>query len=169
MTSAAHPEKLCAPPREAPDLSTPVDLWSHWTFERTLDSDSLSVRAALIDLDKVLIREGVPEATRGDMQVVLAEALNNVVEHACGDRPGGRIGLQVRVLPCCIGCAITDNGRPMPGLQLPRGALPTSFGKLEDLPEGGFGWFLIRQMTADLAYNRVAGGNRLRFQLPYHT
>ena len=36
----------------------------------------------------------------------------------------------------------------------------------EDLPEGGFGWFLIRTLTLDLEYERDGGFNKLRFVVP---
>ena len=36
---------------------------------------------------------------------------------------------------------------------------------MQDLPEGGFGWFLIRTLTTDLRYRREAGRNRLSFQM----
>ena len=33
----------------------------------------------------------------------------------------------------------------------------------QDLPEGGFGWFLIRSLTRDLTYLREDGYNMLCF------
>jgi serine/threonine-protein kinase RsbW len=153
-------------PRNPPDLTKPVDLWSDWNFERCIESSSTCVREVLVDLDLLLVESGVSVSMRGDVQLVLAEALNNVVEHAYMNRPDGEITVQVSVLPCCVGCTITDAGRPMPGLQLPKGILPTGSGAFEDVPEGGFGWFLIRQMTVDLSYSRIGAGNQLRFQMP---
>jgi serine/threonine-protein kinase RsbW len=50
----------------------------------------------------------------------------------------------------------------MPNLQLPQGA-PADLSDLDDLPEGGFGWFLIRAMTSDLVYHRTGGQNCVRF------
>jgi serine/threonine-protein kinase RsbW len=36
----------------------------------------------------------------------------------------------------------------------------------DDLPEGGFGWFLIRELTKDLQYVRHEDQNRLTFSIP---
>ena len=36
---------------------------------------------------------------------------------------------------------------------------------VEELPEGGFGWDLIRQLTTGLAYARVEGRNELTFRM----
>lgn len=50
----------------------------------------------------------------------------------------------------------------MPGLCLPPG-LQQPVDLLEDIPEGGYGWFLIRSLTKDLAYHRINGTNHLSF------
>ena len=34
---------------------------------------------------------------------------------------------------------------------------------LHDLPEGGFGWGMIRDLTDDLSYRRDGARNELRF------
>jgi serine/threonine-protein kinase RsbW len=52
----------------------------------------------------------------------------------------------------------------MPGGELPQGCLPEA--APPDFPEGGFGWHLIRSLTADLTYARSAGQNRLSFLIP---
>ena len=149
-----------------PNLSGPVDLDEQQAFHRAFASGEMAVRDALIAMDTQMRHHDLPDEIIGDMNVVLAEALNNVVEHAHADRDDGRIELTIFVRPCCVRCLIFDDGGPMPGLELPAGMLPTSDTSFEDLPEGGFGWFLIRNMTADLAYERLEDGNRLQFHLP---
>jgi len=71
-----------------------------------------------------------------------------------------------------IGCELRDNGRPMPRGRLPRTAMPglppqPGPETLESLPEGGFGWFLIRTLARDLCYSREMGTNRLVLRIPY--
>ena len=62
---------------------------------------------------------------------------------------------------------IVDEGLVMPDGQLPKGRRLGGPGvALEDLPEGGFGWHLIRSLCADLTYSRVDRQNRLAFILP---
>lgn len=99
---------------------------------------------------------------RGTAELVLAEVLNNVVEHAYARFPG-EIELRLTVAPAVLHCQIIDSGLPMPGERLPPGDPPDLGG---DLPEGGFGWNLIRTLTTGLEYRRLAGRNHLQFSLP---
>lgn len=129
-------------------------------------ADPLAVRHAL---EAVLCRLsgcGVGADDRALCEIVLAEVLNNVVEHAYG-RAGGWIELVVEVA-CCGGnmpaggdlrFTVSDWGYPMPGGLLPSGTLPpTAPG---DLPEGGFGWHLIRALSSGLDHGREGGRNWL--------
>ena len=84
-----------------------------------------------------------------------------VVEHAYREGPGP-IRVCVDHLAPVLKVSVYDQGLPMPDEQLPKGELaPLIDG--EDLPEGGFGWFLIRTLTLDLAYERHGAVNHLRF------
>ncbi len=97
-------------------------------------------------------------------ELVLAEVLNNIVEHALAGQPDGRIDIDISAAaPSGLTCCIRDNGRAMPGGVLPSGDLPDICVDLRDMPEGGFGWHLIRSLTSDLTYRRSAGGNALSF------
>lgn len=111
-------------------------------------------------------RAGLDPALRGDAEIVLGEALNNIVEHAfaTGATPGGKgnaIRVTLRHDQGTLTISIRDRGDAMPGLAPPAGVLPPEGDCTEDLPEGGFGWFLIRQLTHDLRYHRHEGWNRL--------
>jgi serine/threonine-protein kinase RsbW len=69
--------------------------------------------------------------------------------------------------PHGLACLIVDSGVSLPDGVIPAGLLPGMADvALEDLPEGGFGWYLIRSLTRDLAYTRDQGVNRLSFILP---
>ncbi|WP_158275562.1 ATP-binding protein [Maritimibacter sp. 55A14] len=99
------------------------------------------------------------------VETVLAEVLNNVVEHACRNRAGHVVGLEVWLLPRDIWVRVTDDGLPMPGAQLPEAkATPP-----EALPEGGFGLSLIRRLARDLRYRREDGRNILTFRVSAET
>lgn len=107
----------------------------------------------------------LPPDDRAMAELVLAEILNNVAEHAYALRPG-TVEVALSPGPEGIACLIVDQGDPMPGAMLPAGNLPMQPDlKVSDLPEGGFGWHLIRSLTADLAYVRRNGQNRLSFRL----
>lgn len=109
------------------------------------------------------LRSLSPDA-RGTAEIVLAEVLNNLVEHAYPDGPGP---VSVTLIPVAEGihCLVVDHGLAMPGGKLPEGKLPAVETRLERQPEGGFGWHLIRRLTRDLTYVRTGGSNRLSFLL----
>jgi serine/threonine-protein kinase RsbW len=103
---------------------------------------------------------------RGTAELVLAEVLNNVVEHAYADQPGP-VAVTLRQDCRGVSCLIVDEGAAMPGGTLPKGNLPDTYPpRFDDLPEGGFGWHLIRSLTQDLRYQRRDGCNKLAFTLP---
>lgn len=104
-------------------------------------------------------------AEDGTIELVLAEVLNNIVEHAYADGPG-LITLDLRVARGRLFCLLRDEGHPMPAGRLPHGLPPSIALAQANLPEGGFGWFLIRRLTRDLRYDREPGCNRLSFSIP---
>ena len=129
----------------------------------TLDSDLFAVRHGLARLLRMQPLCDLGEEARGTAEIVLAEVLNNIVEHAYADQPG-EIRVEVRRGTAGIRCQIRDRGRPMPGDMPPLGHLrPMAEG--DDLPEGGFGWFLIRALAQDLTYARDGDENVLSFRL----
>lgn len=101
-------------------------------------------------------------------ELVLAEILNNITEHAFADRDAetGSVSVSVRLDGPHLGVEVVDNGAAMPGGTPPPGHAPQIEGvAMEDLPEGGFGWNLIHRLTDELTYARENGENRLRFRI----
>ncbi|MCU0801907.1 MAG: ATP-binding protein [Rhodobacteraceae bacterium] len=122
------------------------------------------VRAALAALMAGPVLAGVPPDDRGMTELVLAEAMNNIVEHAYADTDEGEITLTLWQAAGEVACRITDRGTAMPDSALPEGRL-APLGEGADLPEGGFGWFLIRTLSRDLRYARHGTLNELTFVL----
>jgi serine/threonine-protein kinase RsbW len=122
-----------------------------------------SVRTALAALMEGPVLEAVPEGDRGAVEIVLAEALNNIVEHAYADA-AGEITLTLWQAGGEVACRITDRGVSMPQETLPEGILAQA-DTPADLAEGGFGWFLIRSLSRDLRYARYGTLNELTFVL----
>ena len=120
----------------------------------------MAVRDALRLLVKGLPDDG---ADLGMVELVLAEVLNNVVEHAYAGGHG-KIELTIQLTSTDLSCAIVDEGDPMPDGTLPAGDLDAAFAT-DGLPEGGFGWHLIRSLSQDLRYDRYKGRNHLSFRL----
>jgi len=153
-------------------------------------------RSVLSDMRGQMVRQGLDDDKLGTLELVLAEALNNITEHAYGPE-GGPVELSIKVapvsseprqctasrpaptadsvighIPCgtsdgcdvVILCEVRDYGRPMPAGGPPDPGLPT-IEPPDILPEGGFGWHIIRCLVADLSYERVGDCNRLRLTM----
>lgn len=136
-------------------------------FIRRIASSEEQVRDMVSDLAAFLASRTDQDPLCERAQIVVAEVLNNVVEHAYGSDKSGDI--TTRVALCGRGACVTvrDTGRAMRNGRLPEGALPSSDGGLASLPEGGFGWFLIHELSECLSYERSQDTNVTRFVLPW--
>lgn len=145
-----------------PGPSVSGDTGSVHCLQLVIPADTLAVRNALVRMCDTLVLRSLPEEQRGTVEIVLAEVLNNIVEHAYSAEEG-EIEITLRRAPEGLFCQVVDQGRRMPGDRLPEGNLPLVTD--DNLPEGGFGWHLIRTLSQDLAYSRSEGRNRLTFRL----
>lgn len=127
-----------------------------------LASDPQAVRDALRHLLDAPPLSVMSDDLRGSAEIVLAEVLNNIVEHAYAGS-AGPIDVTVVHEHAALSFQIIDFGCMMPWSALPAGTLADAGDG--DLPEGGFGWFLIRSLTQDLAYTRSPGRNTLVFRM----
>ena len=137
-------------------------------FHRVLQADPDTVRQTLQDL-RTRFAPQVSADAMGRLELVLAEVMNNVAEHASlAPLPGTgsrSIHLCVVMHDNGLSCAITDNGNRLPADCL----LPRSLPAMDplDLPEGGFGWCLIQGLTQSLCYYREDHRNCLAFMVPH--
>ena len=129
-------------------------------------STSSEVRRALGKICDHAEANGSKGETLGRLEIVLAEVLNNVVEHALRNEENGDIHLTTKRLAGGWRFDIYDNGVPMPGNIIPTTTLPTTNRPRRDLPEGGFGWAIVHMLAHDLSYRRKDGGNHLAFVIP---
>lgn len=129
----------------------------------TILADFLSVRDGLQHLFRQDPLIDMSEEQRGLSEIVLAEILNNIVEHAYRGT-SGRIEISIAQQAGFLDICVIDRGEPMPDLKLPSGELRPPL-DAQDLPEGGFGWPLIHSLTQDLHYQRVQGQNILQFRM----
>jgi serine/threonine-protein kinase RsbW len=132
----------------------------------SLTAAPLEVRRALAELRGHWEGSGVPADLQNRSEQVLAEALNNIVEHAHAARSNGQIELTAGTCGSDMVFDLRDDGQGMPDGGLPQTRLAPASGRLDTLPEGGFGWFLIRELASDIAYGRQSGWNSLRFRVP---
>ena len=135
-------------------------------FEVSVQSSELAVRDALAQLLDGLAPLALDVEEAGTVELVMAEALNNIVEHAYP--PADAAG------PITISCAqdqdglrltVVDLGRPMPDGTTPVGAAANLNVDFCDMPEGGFGWFLIKDLAKDVRYERIGQENRLALRI----
>ncbi|MGR3757998.1 MAG: ATP-binding protein [Tranquillimonas sp.] len=116
------------------------------------------VRSALVDGMRKLVPLSLSPEDLAAIELVLAELLNNVAEHAYGGSGRGELDLSLTAEPDALAVMVTDEGAAMPGGPAgPAPAPPNPAG----LPEGGFGWMLIRAHARDIVYRRSPGRNRL--------
>lgn len=102
----------------------------------------------------------------GTVELVLAEALNNVVEHALAATEGQTtVEIRGNHGPDGLRLSIIDQGAPMPDGQAPRPQAPDLDVALIHMPEGGFGWFMIHTLAQDVRYARVGNRNHLTLLL----
>lgn len=130
-------------------------------FEKEFAATGLATRQVLSELRARLAAAGADAALLWRVETVLAEVLNNIAEHAYAARGNGTVHLRAVRGDDELRALIRDAGGPMPGGTPPGARLPDIAGPRETLPEGGFGWFLIRSQTDSLTYRRENGENRL--------
>lgn len=123
------------------------------------------VRRAVHETMDSLEGRGLTAEEMGSVEIVLAEALNNVVEHAYPPDEPGDIKLTLRLRRSGVMVEIRDRGRPMPNGRAPLGNHPMTEFDHDPMPEGGYGWYLIRELVQDLIYDRRDGENFLVFRL----
>ncbi|MCA3520274.1 MAG: ATP-binding protein [Rhodobacter sp.] len=123
----------------------------------------MAVRRALSGLFRDDRLGNLPDDQRGTAELLLAEVLNNVVEHAYADRAGD---IEVTVAHCgrSLVFRVVDRGKELPGHVLTPGQTGDN-GPQGDLPEGGFGWPMIRALAKEVDYRRQDGCNQLSFRL----
>lgn len=98
------------------------------------------------------------------LRICIAEALNNIVEHAYEGAEGRPIYADVRFTPQSYEIMLIDEGKPMPGGNVPSGEVSFDLDDVDALPEGGFGWMLIQTQMDAVNYERRDGCNVLRLE-----
>lgn len=127
----------------------------------TVAAQDAATGPAIAAVDAALVSVGMAEDVRLNVQIVLAEALNNVVEHGYAGVDTGVMSLGLTADRHLVQVTLTDWGQAYPDLTIPAAKTPDPMA----LAEGGYGWFLIHNLTSELAYRREDGCNCLSFQI----
>ena len=142
----------------------PIDAESQ-KIELTLQSTSLAVRAALKNVVKQLHDFGLSDANGSVTELVLAEVLNNIAEHAYQSCQPGNIELTIHKNDNSLNLYLVDQGQPLPENAIPTPTRADLSGEQQDLPEGGWGWLIILDLAEDVSYQRLNDKNYLNFKL----
>jgi serine/threonine-protein kinase RsbW len=134
-------------------------------FTTSLPASSTAVREAMIELRGRMRQWGLAEELAARVELVAAEICNNIAEHGFAGEATGSLCLHVSSVPPDMLLQITDHGAKPPAQLLERPRLPALDVARADLPEGGFGWFLVQSEADVVQYERDKGMNRycLRF------
>jgi serine/threonine-protein kinase RsbW len=155
-------ERMRVPDQHKADVSA----GQHFHFP----AGEASIRLALRQWRQAMQAAEICPDVTARAETVLAEVLNNIAEHGQDEGTVGWIDLYCDMIPSGLQLVVTDQGHPMPPYLLcaPKhnSFAPDDY-SLADLPEGGFGWSIIRCLTSDLQHQSHAGGNRLSFVVPY--
>jgi len=94
------------------------------------------------------------------VELCIVEALTNVVKHAYGGAPGGRVELQIASEGDALELVLADHGRAMPdhAIEHARAGLGRAPAALR---EGGYGLALIVELMDAVAYQRADARNTL--------
>lgn len=130
------------------------------SFAATAEDVSQQLR----DLGQSFAAEGFPEAVCENVMIVLGEVCNNIVEHAT-ERQDRDIGLRITEVRGRLHIETRDRGHALPTRLLGMPDLPEIGESTDDLPEGGFGWFIIHSLVDDMTYERDKGMNCLSFSV----
>ncbi|MEO0391509.1 MAG: ATP-binding protein [Pseudomonadota bacterium] len=132
------------------------------TIRVSVPSGKLAARTALAELKAGLAPLALDVEETSTVELVIAEVLNNICEHAYEEaEDAGPIDVTCTHGEDGLRFVIMDQGHAMPDGKTPLGMEADLDVDVMDLPEGGFGWFLIQDLAKDVVYRRVGDANRL--------
>lgn len=130
------------------------------TLSLTSHSEITKIRTALADVEAFLVAQGLASGWIEDICLVLAEAMTNIARHGYKEEIGN-IRLSLTLDEGCLNCKLVDSGIAFDPSELGH-VLPDP----RMLQEGGYGWFIIRNLTEGLQYSHEKGYNCLKFSVP---
>lgn len=130
-------------------------------YEIEIKSRQPAVTSVVAGMEIWLKNNGLDDEQTAEVCLVVAEALNNVVEHAYRYAEDGDIHINLAIEGNRLVVNIDDFGPEfsIPGAQ---SQADPSRQALDALPEGGFGWNLIHMLTDKVHLKRKAGRNHLQ-------
>ena len=131
-------------------------------FDLSLGGTAHAVRNALATSRAHLSTVIFDHSALDQIELVMAETLNNIVEHALAGHSGGNpISVSCTIKGDTLSLVFQDSGAPFFGRNLHRPTVEGAPTDLGSLPEGGFGWRLIHSLTHSVSYRRSDRLNKL--------
>jgi serine/threonine-protein kinase RsbW len=129
----------------------------------TIESDFKAVFLVGRALQSLCALTALSELDTYQVELAVVEAVNNVIEHAYGQKPGYTIEVHLVLHHGKITVTIADTGTTMrPQLLSQDRCLPDiQADDVQQLPEGGWGLSIMQQIMDELTYSTVDGKNVL--------
>ncbi|MBN1301781.1 MAG: ATP-binding protein [Melioribacteraceae bacterium] len=99
----------------------------------------------------------IKDKIKGEIELCLVEALNNVVKHSYKEDPNHTIQIEFEIIRERIIIKIIENGLKRNNTDRPK--LEFDPDDIENLPEGGMGLYIIDQLMDKTEYQSVNGQN----------
>lgn len=126
---------------------------------------TLAEVAAATQQVRGLLPDWLSDSERDAIELALAEALTNIVQHGFAGGQGKPVRVRVRDRAAALEIDLWDDGRPIPSERLSQADPSTTFRfdptNLAELPEGGMGLALIKAAFHEVRYGSRNGVNRL--------
>jgi serine/threonine-protein kinase RsbW len=124
----------------------------------TIHSEFSEVKKLASALHEYCGQVGIDEAHVGQLELILVEAINNVIEHAYENQPGHVIVVDMNKQAENVVFTIKDQGKPTPEtIQHDHEGMPDE----RCLPEGGWGLGLINALADQIEFDRQGETNIL--------
>lgn len=135
------------------------------SFQLSGPQDFVSVRKALATIKSDFLRQGHLAEQYASVEMVFAEALNNIAEHGGPTVHLSPIKIKWQFMQGLFQAELEDGGQPFAPKTLSKKPAPNLDVVEADLPEGGFGWHIMSQLCDRLDYQRQDGKNLLLIAL----
>ncbi len=122
----------------------------------TLDSRLEDVFLAGLAVRGICLYTPLAPCDARQVELCVVEAVTNAVKHAYGEMAGNEVRIEVSLGPDRITISVGDKGRSMGNIALTEPVRERD--DLENLPESGFGLFIIRSVMDLVSYGTEEGG-----------
>ncbi len=128
----------------------------------SFSSNPKNANFACISIKNFLSSKNIPSTINDEIELSVAEAVNNIIRHAYKGNTGKLIEVEVLKNKNYVEIVFVDSGMPRENLEKP--TLNFDPDDIENLPEGGFGLYLIDTMMDENDYYSQNGKNILRLK-----